>query len=527
MTDLPMHRVTRREFVAKLAQFGGCAFTALTALDLIPRASGQGVPLAGLPPVTSGRRRVAIMGAGIAGLTAAYELGKLGFECTVLEAAAGPGGRCRTIRGGDIIEETSGQRQVCSFAPGNYFEPGPSRFPHWHVTMDYCRELGVEVAPFVGTNEAAFFYTEAEEAGELRGQRVRMRTAKADLRGHAASLLAKVVQQDRLDEPLDAADKERLIEFLRYEGGLSPDLFYRGHSRRGYEVWPGGGLVEGTVGAPHSLNALLQSRLGLLFHRNNEVLYQSQMFAPAGGMDRLAKALAAKVADRVVYGAAVKEFRKTGPGARVVYNRNGTDTELRADFAICTIPPPVLRRIPNDLSAPVKNTINVVPFQNSGKIALEFKRRFWEEDDSIYGGISYTTLPIGEVWYPSHGFFGSSGVVTGYYVFGPVCDQLGRLSPEERREFALRHGEKIHPQYRAELASAVSFNWATTPHIEGCLAHFPRAMLRTFYPFLVRPDEELYLAGDWASHLGGWQAGAFESARLVVKHIHSRAMAGA
>jgi monoamine oxidase len=515
--------LTRRDFVMKVGQIGGCAFTALSALGFVTKARGAGPELSGLPPVTPGRK-VVIMGAGIAGLTAAYELGKLGIDSIVLEPRGVPGGRCLTVRGGDVIEETTGAKQTCAFEDGLYFNPGPSRFPQWHVTMDYCRELGVAVEPFVSANENAFYYSEAGK-GPLSGRRVRIREAKTDLRGHAAELLAKVADQKGLDESLSSTDMERMVEFLRLEGGLSPDLAYRGHNRRGYKVNPGGGEQQAELDSPYELSALLEAGFGRWFHRANDYIYQSQMFAPTGGMDRLAFALYEKVKDKVLLGARVTEFRRTNPGVRVVYERNGTTSEVTGDFGICTIPPPVMRRIPNDFSMMVKNTLNIVPFQNSGKIALQFKRRFWEEDDRVFGGISWTDLPIAEIWYDSHGFLGRKGLINGYYLFGPVCDQVARMSPAERTEFALTHGEKIHPQYRKEFENALSVNWATLPHLEGCLAHFPQAMIKTFYPFLIKPEGELYIAASWASHLGGWQAGAFEAARLAVHGIYERVRA--
>jgi len=168
---------------------------------------------------------------------------------------------------------------------------------------------------------------------------------------------------------------------------------------------------------------------------------------------------------------------------------------------------------------------SIVPFQNSAKIGLQFKRRFWEEDDRIFGGVSWTNLPTGELFYPSTGFLGKKGVMVGYYIYGPKSDELSRTKPEDRIEFALKNGEKVHPQYRKEFDNAIAFSWATTPHIEGCLAHFPPAMIKTFYPLLLKPEQETYIAASWASHLGGWQAGAFESARLTVKKIYDRVQA--
>ena len=148
------------------------------------------------PPVSGDRAaKVLILGAGVAGLAAAYELEKLGFTPLILEAAGKPGGRCITIRGGDEVVETNGHRQTCRFDEGQYFDPGPSRFPFWHITMDYCRELGVPVAPFVGQNENAFYLS--DRGGSLSGQRVRIREAKTDLRGYTAELLAKGNQPGR------------------------------------------------------------------------------------------------------------------------------------------------------------------------------------------------------------------------------------------------------------------------------------------------------------------------------------------
>jgi len=518
--------MTRREFIETTSRWGITSFTAMTALGLISRATGRGAELAGLPAVgPNARRRVVILGAGIAGLTAAYELGKLGFDCTVLEPLPRAGGRSLTIRKGDALTDTLGHTQTCAFDEGHYFNAGPARIPHWQITMDYCRELGVAIEPFVNVNEACYYLNE-KVTGPLAGQRVRQRAAKADLRGAAASLLAKAVSQDKLDEKFTAEDKERLLDFLRREGDLNPDtLVYAGSTRAGFRVWPGGGMQFGERDPAYDMLALLQANFNIHLQRANEFEYQPSLFQPVGGMDHLAKALAAKVREKIRFGCEVKEVRKQPRGARIVYSENGTTKEFLADYCVCTIPPTILRTLPTDFSPMVKTAINVVPFQNSARIGLQFKRRFWEEDDRIFGGHLYSNLPVNEIYYPSHGFFGPKGVLIGYYMFGPASDQATQLTPAARTELALSQGEKIHPQYRAEFENAFSVNWATVPHIRGCLAHFPEKLMKTLYPLLVKPDGELYLAADWASQLGGWQAGAFESARLVVKNIHERTLA--
>lgn len=496
----------------------------MTALGLLSRATGRGAELDGLPSVR-GRpgTQVLIIGAGLAGLTAAYELGKLGFRCTVLEASRRPGGRSLTIRRGDTLTDTLGHTQTCTFDEGHYFNAGPARFAPWQVTMDYCRELGVAVEPFIGTNESAYYFN-TDVPGPLGNRPVRQRAVKADLRGATAALLAKAVEQDRLDQPFTAEDKERLLEFLRHEGDLDPrTLDYEGSPRAGFRVWPGVSTT-GERDPAEEMLALLQAHFTPHLHRNNEYEYQPMLFQPVGGMDRLALALYSKVSDTVRFGCEVTEIRKTPQGARVVYREAEETREATADYAIVAVPPTMLRRIPNDFAAMVRNTVNIVPFQNSARIALQFRRRFWEEDDRIYGGITWTNQPINEIYYPSHGFFAPKGVLIGYYMFGPASDQVTAMAPAERIEFALAQGERIHPQYRAEFETAFSVNWNTVPHIQGCLSHFPAKLVRTLYPLLIKPDGPLYLAGDWATHLGGWQAGAFESARHVTRQLHARVL---
>ena len=132
---------------------------------------------------------------------------------------------------------------------------------------------------------------------------------------------------------------------------------------------------------------------------------KTQMYAPVGGMDQIAQGFVRKVGRFIRTGAEVKEIRHGNPGVRVVYEMNGDTLEETADYCICTLPPPIMRRLRTDLTPQLRNVINVVPFQNSGKIGIQFKRRFWEEDDRIFGGVSWTTLPNAEVWYPHYDFF--------------------------------------------------------------------------------------------------------------------------
>ena len=127
----PQAAVTRRRFLTRVARLGGVslAYEAMTGLGLLATPSQAPFDLAG----RVNRVRVVILGAGLSGMTAAYELAKVGFDCRVLEARARPGGRVFTVRRGTASEET-GPTQTAAFDDGLYFNAGPMRISHHHHT---------------------------------------------------------------------------------------------------------------------------------------------------------------------------------------------------------------------------------------------------------------------------------------------------------------------------------------------------------------------------------------------------------
>lgn len=514
--------ITRRQFITRLAQAGGSAYGAMLALGLLET-----------PPVTkfslTGQVegvRVIILGAGLAGLCAAYELGKLGYDCRLVEARARAGGRCWTVRRGSQETEMEGERQVAAFDEGLYFNPGPARIPHHHTTtLNYCRELGVAVEPFINVNESAYYYNERQTP--LAGQKVRIRAARADLRGYAAELLAKAVRQDTLDTALTGEDKERLLDYLSREGGLTRDLRYQAGGRRGYSTPPGAGAQPGTVDQPYSLSDVLQLSLGYDFSPDYSPTQESTLFQIVGGTDNLAQAFEKQVSERIIYQAEVKQIQQSPAGVRIVYSDpQGESQVISGDFCICTIPLSVLRYIPIEVSQKLKMAIAAVGYVPTGKIGLQFSRRFWEEDEGIYGGISLTDTAITQIWYPSSGYLSARGILVGYYNFGPAAAALGQFTPAQREAYALAEGRKIHPQYDDTFETAFSVSWHKLKYSRGGWAFYDQLTRAEAYPRLTEPDGRISLAGEHASYLTGWMAGALESAQRVVTALHQRVLNG-
>src|SRR5688500_12771020 len=220
--------LTRRHFLTRAAVMGGSSlmYEAMTGLGLLAFPTQAPFNLSGRAPGT----RVLVLGAGLTGLTVAYELGKAGYDCRVLEGRARPGGRVFTVRRGTVSEE-DGPGQTAAFDDGLYFNAGPMRISHHHhTTLAYCRELQVPVEVFVPDCESAYLYQ--TRSPRLTGQRIRLREARADFDGHIAELLSKALSQAQLDQPLTNDDRDRLLAHLRRFGALDQQRQYRGSPRR-------------------------------------------------------------------------------------------------------------------------------------------------------------------------------------------------------------------------------------------------------------------------------------------------------
>jgi monoamine oxidase len=519
--------VTRRDFLYRAAAVGGSALLLNTM-----NAWGMGInSTASAPPVLSGSgkgKKVVILGAGLAGMTAAFELGKLGYQCQVLEARAFAGGRCQTARKGFKLQELGGEAQTCAFDDGQYINHGPWRIPlHHQSTLHYTRQFEVPLEVMVNDNDHAFVYL--ENAGPLSNRLLRPAQLKADMRGHVAELLAKSVRDKQLDAALTADDKTLLLDYLAHEGQLQgADLRYKGRSGRGFTVNPGAGLNAGTSSDPLGFKELLASKVGNVYSAVQDFPMQNTMFQPVGGMDAIARAFEKRVGRQIRYRAEVQTIRQAESQVTVTYkdSASGKLATISADYCLCTIPLSVLRNIDTDFSPKLKAAIKSVAYAPVGKIGLQMKRRFWEEDEHLYGGHVLTDLKaINTISLPSTGWQKQKGVLLGYYHYMTDAIEISALAPKERAEFALDAGQKIFPAYRASFDSAFSVAWHRVQYNLGGWAEWTDANRKDAYPLLLEGEGRVLLAGEHLSYLTGWQAGAIESAWQQIEKLHARASA--
>lgn len=544
MENALTYRLSRRAFIA---QFGllagtGAAYSAMSTLGMAPAAADTQITRTGfIPPKpgdlidqVQGHHKVLIMGGGPAGLVTAYELQKGGYDVEVLEARTRPGGRVWTARNGVTETDLNGETQTCDFSTGHFYNVGATRIPQHHITLDYCRELGIELLAFGNQNADSPVYYSGDT--ELNNVAIPYRQAKADTYGYISELLTKAVDKGALDDDLTRDDKEALSEFLSSFGDLSSDGRYLGSSRAGFNGAPSGaGTDYGDPRKASALSDVVQSGIGRNFSFEFGYDQAMMMYSPVGGMDTIYYRMAESIGpNRVKYGAEITGFSTGDDNAKpwVTYTRNGRDEQVEADFVVNALPPHLLLKLDNDLPMDLTNALkDATPF-SSGKLGIEYSRRWWEEDQRIFGGASNTDLAIEQIMFPYDHYLSDRGVVVAYYNNADNHLEFEGLAHADRLKKAVDLGKRIHGDvYGENIRTSFSGSFMKTKYSEGAWIDWKGGSHSHndsgSYKKALEPVGRMYFAGDHLSNAIAWQHGALESGRAAVTAIHERVGASA
>ncbi len=514
---------TRRQFLNSVGATGGSAavYQMSMALGLLP-GSAQAVPFAKVEALGNSQRSVLILGAGIAGLVCAYELERAGFGVTILEASHRIGGRNLTIRSGDFVDEM-GHPQTCQFDrhPNLYFNAGPARIPsHHHHLLHYCRTLGVELEMFVNDNK----HTYVHDPKAFGGKPIKNREYVTDARGFMTELLAKAVNKPDFEKAFSGEDTERVLEFLRSYGDLSPANTYEGSLRAGYKS--NGMVIPGELKTPVEFSDLLDSsfwRFRMHFTEGEDQC--SPLMQAVGGMDNIVKAFVRNIKSRILTNAQVKRITLGENGVDVVYQHKGRHKTTYGDYCLNSIPKHLMGGIDSNLPNDYSTALASIGRGKLFKMGIQMRERFWEKEN-IYGGITWTEQEIEQLWYPPHGIHTEKGVMLGAYTFDAENSEFfARMTPEQRFEEVLKQGEKIHPDFRKYAQNAVSVPWHRMNHMMGCTAVWTAETRERWFKRLQQPEGRHYMIGDQMSFHPGWQEGAMSSAHWTLAHLNNRVRA--
>ncbi|MEA2905310.1 MAG: monoamine oxidase [Alphaproteobacteria bacterium] len=525
--------LTRRNILSAMARLGGAGavYETLAVWDFLkpPPALAAGI---GLPKDAGAGKTVAILGAGVAGLCAAYELDRAGFDCVVLEGSRRIGGRSLTLRRGDTFKETTAPLQECAFDEGQWLNAGPGRIPHHHVhVIDYCRQFNVALQPYIFASRANLVHSGAIGNGKT----VQVRQAYYDLQGHVAELLSKCASAPGIDMPISRTDLDKFQEMLANFGGLTKaeaagktSYSYKNQfGRAGFEVPPGLANEPGRPLSPLALDEILRSNVWNDFiFRDAEYFWQTSLLEPAGGMDNFVKSFARQPLMRqagtidglVRFGAKVTAIDLANDRVRIGYEDAGATRTLAVDYCISTIPMPIFKTLRTNLPPAYMEAASKLPVQAAGKVGWQADR-FWEIKDNIYGGISWTTDVITQIWYPSSGYLSRKGVLTGAYMYGDAAEGFNSKPVSERLQIAKDQGDKLHPDFSKHVEHGVAIGWNNMEFERMGWADESDPEFGAPAQVLATPQGRFHMAGDQVTYWSGWQEGALISAWAAVKSI--------
>ncbi|HEY0019779.1 MAG TPA: FAD-dependent oxidoreductase [Longimicrobium sp.] len=457
-------------------------------------------------PRTGPPRRVVVIGAGLAGLCAAYELDRAGHEVTVLEAGGRVGGRVLTLRE--------------PFADGLYAEAGGLHiFPEHQTAHGYARRLGVALVSPPGATGLMV----------LRGRRFARKSAEM-----------------MTQTPLELSEEERtlgvypmwgrrvqpLIHQVRVAGdpeapGWPPPSIARFDTLTFAELLAEQGLSPGAIemlclGDPSLLGDGVDTVSALAHLRGLALLRPSAPAVVRGGSDRLPRAFADRLAGRIHLDSPVVQVRHDARGVRVACMDGGTPRTVQADYAVCAIPLPLLAAL--DLAPPPApervRMIRETPQTSVTRIFLQMRRRFWEDEG--WSGFAATDTPIGMVNPATEGQEGERGILEAYMA-GPRARAAARMDEEERIRFVLGHLEPIFPGASAHYEAGASKAWDDDPWARGAYAWFRPGQLTRFAPHAAQPEGRIHFAGDHTTARPGWMEGALHSGLRAARAVNEAA----
>ena len=484
--------IGRRQFIEEF----GLYVAGLALLPGVSRAEWRGGLKIKGPP-----KNIVILGGGLAGLAAAFELKKAGHSITILEARKAAGGRLRTMR---------------NFAAGQYAEAGPLSFPESHqFTFGYVTDLGLPVRPV--------FAFGLDPIAHIRGE------------------LFRIPSSGNVTVPFPLRSSERAAGVFGLIGLYLEDYMRRvGNPLR--VDWPPEDLrqidalslkqlLQDLGASDGAIDIIAASQLGILgfgldsISALDGVVTEAIASAPAfyeiaGGNDQLATKLKKKVKKSFRKQCVVQRIEQNESGVTVTYSNNGLIQTITADRVICTLPFPILKEIEIAPSLPEdkQQAIRELKLTPVTRTYQQFGKRVWEQ--SGLSGYGITDLEIQNTYSPTLTQSGSQGILTAY-TGGQRALDLAAMSESDRQSFVLRKLGNVFSKLNGNYQSGVSQIWQEDEFARGAFAYFEPGQMATLLPLAQRAEGRIHFAGEHTSVWHGWMNGALESGNRAADEVNN------
>lgn len=492
-------RQTRREFVKRAGIVGAGAL-----------AVGGGVaPLASAAGSRDERRsrpedvRVVIVGAGLAGLTAAYRLKRRGIRATVLEGSNRIGGRCLTGRG--------------LFDDGQIIEHGGELIDTGHTAIRrLARDLGLDLDDVLraeqrGTTELYYFdgaaYTIDDAVADFAGV---YEALQVD--AEAAGYPTLYTSYTAAGQALDAMSIRDWIE-SRVPGGVASKL---------------GQLLDVAYTIEYGAETTDQSSLNLIYLLSGSLDTELALFGESderfkvrGGNDLIVQRLGQELGSQIRTGAKLTSIRTNNDGSVRLGVQGLPGGHITADHVILAIPFTTLRQV--DYSQAGFNAIKTTAIQqlqmgSSTKLQLQFRKRIWNDQDC--NGATYSDTGYQSTWEVTRAQDGRKGILN-FFSGGSLATSLVGANPTTAAQQALAQLEPVLPGITARWNGKVTLDaWQGNPWAQGGYAYWRVGQYVAFSGAEGERSGNIHFAGEHTStDYQGYLNGAVDTGILAAKEI--------
>ena len=443
----------------------------------------------------SNHRTVTVIGAGLAGLSAAHDLQRAGWTVNVLEARPRVGGRVYSVRsflhgqvaegGGEFIEES--HTRMLAFA--REFNLPLGRVGSWQGQKEDWASLEGKSGPLI---DASIWGVNLQEQVDHVWQ------ALAEL----GKLVPDPKQPQAAPESLHLDQQSALDWIHALDVHPLAKKYFLQHIRAEYTTEP--------------------ERFSLLdLARNASMYYKSKSFKQnyrvIGGNDRIPCALADVLPD-VRLKAEVTSIQLLADGVAVDYQQNGVYQSIHSAFAILAIPLTTARRIDfhGCLPSAHQHMLEEVSYGSVTKVLIQYRRRFWEGKG--WNGRLATDAGIVYTWHATSHLQSDDGILT-VYTGGNPAAKLSTLSDEERTRVAVSEIEKLFPGSCDLIEHTATVAWLNEPYTRGSYMALAPGEVTRHWKALMTPAGRLFFAGEHATPLQGFMEGAVESGQRAARMI--------